>query len=339
MNTRLSLKTTIKANLGTVFHCITASLLTLSVTIGAAHAAQDKWPDGPLTLIVPFSPGGGGDTLVRLYANELTKQLKHTIIVDNKPGAGGNIGTAIASRAAPDGNTFVFGTNGTMGTNHWLYKSPGYSKDDFVPIARLSKIALALVVGEKSPYKSTNELFEYARKNPGQLTCASGGNGTASHIACALLQKMAGLQIMHVPYKSGSSRITDVTTDRVSFMIDVMPYLVPYIKGGSMRALAVSTTERNTALPNTPTLHESGVSNYELFAWDGLFAPKGTPTSRLEYLNNAVNRLLEDPTFKQSMLDRGSVNTPMSREEFSKFVEAEYVRLGEIVKDVGVTID
>ena len=333
-----SLKTATGQRLGSFLRRAT-TLLALTVATGAACAAPGNYPDGPLTLIVPFSPGGGGDTLVRLYAHELTKQTNHTIVVDNKPGAGGNIGTAAASRAAPDGYTVVFGTNGTMGTNHWLYKDPGYSKDDFVPVARLSKIALALVVGDKSPYKNVDELIDDARKNPGKLTCASGGNGTASHIACALLQKLAKLEITHVPYKSGSSRIADITSGRVTFMIDVMPYLVPHIAGGNMRALAVSTTERNSALPNTPTLDESGVKGYEIFAWDGLFAPKGTPVERLDYLNKAVNKLLTTPDFKQAMLDRGSVNSPMSREDFAEFVQKEYSRVGEIVKSLGVTID
>src|SRR5690606_27240416 len=214
-------------------------------------------------------------------------KIRQPIIIDNRAGAGGNIGTAAAARATPNGHTVVFGTNGTMATNHWLYKSVGYSPDDFEPIARFSVISMVMFVSPDSRFNSAKELIEYARQHPRELTCASAGNGTASHMACGLLHHMAKVEFTHVPDNGGAPASTDVRSGRVSFMIDVAPYLVPLAKSKQIKVLAVSTPQRIPALPDVPTIAESGVPGYELFAWDGLFAPKGTPADRLDRLHQA----------------------------------------------------
>lgn len=300
--------------------------------------AQSDWPGGPITVIAPFSPGGGGDTLARLYANEISKSLGVTIVVENKPGAGGNIGTTAASRATPDGNTLAYGTNGTMGTNHALYNRPGYSISDFEPIALFGKISLVFTVSTDSSFHSVEDLIAEAKKNPDMLTCASGGNGTTSHLACAMFQKLAGIKVQHVPYRSSSAALVDMMSGRISFLIDVMPFLAPQIKDGKVRALAVTMTERVPALPEVPTMTEAGVDGYDLFAWDGIFALAGTPPARLDKLHAAVESVLNDQAFQGVMAARGAILETMSREAFTDFVKKEHDRMGALVRELGIQI-
>jgi len=331
-----SLMKALKGRVGKVM----ALSLALSVPLAPSFAAPGTaWPTAPITLIAPFSAGGGGDTLTRLYGQQLSQVLNVPIVVDNRPGAGGNIGTAFAAKAAPDGQTVVFGTMGTMGTNHFLYKRTGYSINDFEPVALFGTTGLALVVAKESPFKNVQELLAFGKQNPGKLSCASGGNGTASHLACAMLQQQAGIDVTHIPYKASSAAIVDVLTQRVSFFIDVTPVLTPQIKDGALRALAVSTKKRLPVLPAIPTLAESGLADYEMFSWDGMFAPKGTPADRLDKLHKAIQTVLKNPEFKQRMMERGVVLQAMSRQEFGALVLSEYSRMGVVVKRLGVTVD
>lgn len=316
-----------------------AVLALAAVAATPVLAAQpSNWPDGPITFITPFEPGGGGDVITRLFANELGKIMSASFIVLNMPGAGGNIGTAHASRATPNGNTVVFGTNGTMGTNHFIYKRTGYSIDDFSPVALFEFVPLAMVVGKDSQFHSVGEIIAYAEKHPGELTCASGGNGTASHVACEMLQQMAHIKVTHIPYTSSLSAYTDMISGRLSFMIDVVPPLISQIRQGNLRALAVSMKQRIPALPDTPTIAQT-VPGYELSAWDGMFAPKGSPAARLDKLHDAVAAAINDPAFRKIMESRGEMPTPMSRQEFADFVKKEYDRMGPVIRKMGITIN
>lgn len=319
-----------------------AIALTLAMSaplVPALAAPTGSWPTAPITFIAPFSAGGGGDTLTRLYGLQLSQVLNVPVIVDNRPGAGGNIGTAYAAKTAPDGQTVVFGTMGTMGTNHFLYKRTGYSINDLEPVALFGTTGLALVVAKEAPFKDVKGLLAFGKMNPGKLSCASGGNGTVSHLACAMLQQEAGIEVTHIPYRASSAAIVDVLSQRVSFFIDVTPALTAQIKDGALRALAVSTKKRLPAFPAIPTLAESGLGAYEMFSWDGMFAPKGTPADRLDKLHAAVRSVLQDPEFRQRMTERGVVLQAMSREEFNALVLREYARMGSVVKRLGVTVD
>lgn len=314
--------------------------LALCAPLAPALAAPGSaWPTAPITFVVPFSAGGGGDTLTRLYGQQLSKLLNVPMVFDNRPGAGGNIGTASAAKAAPDGQTVLFGTMGTMGTNHFLYRRTGFSINDFEPVALFGTTGLALVVAKEAPFKNVQELLAFGKQHPGKLSCASGGNGTASHLACAMLAQQAGMEVTHIPYRASSAAIVDVLTQRVSFFIDVTPVLTPQIKDGALRALAVSTKQRLPALPAVPTLAESGLPSYEMFSWDGMFAPKGTPADRLDKLHAAMQTVLKNPEFNQRMTDRGVVLQPMSRDAFGALVLREYARMGLVVKRLGVTVD
>jgi len=315
------------------------TLALAALTAAPASFGQPlDWPKGPITFIAPFSPGGGGDTLTRLFGNEFSKSMGTTVIVENRPGAGGNIGTAMAARAAADGNTIVFGTMGTMGTNHALYKNPGFSIDDFEPVAMFGSTALTLVVGKDSPFRKTADLIAYARQHPGELSCASGGNGTVSHLACALLQQMTGIEVNHVPYRSSSAAYVDIRAGRVPFMIDVVTPLISQLKDGNLRPLAVSMKERIPALPDTPPIADT-VPGYEIFSWDGMFAPKGTPAARLDKLHDTVTSAITNPEFRRQMSERGYMLTVMSRKEFADFVKKEHTRMGAVVRKIGVTLD
>ncbi|MCD0499836.1 tripartite tricarboxylate transporter substrate binding protein [Achromobacter sp. MY14] len=303
-------------------------------------AQQADWPTHAITLVVPFAAGGGGDTLARLMAEPLSRELGQSIIVENRPGAGGNIGTSIAARANPDGYTLSYGTNGTQATNHWLYKSPGYKPSDFEPISRFTVIAAALVVnGTDDRFKSLDQLLAYAKSHPGELTCGSAGNGTSSHLACELLKQMAGIQVMHIPYKGGGAAMTDLLGGRISFLIDVMPNVSGQIAAGKLRALAVTTPERVASNPDIPTMNEAGVKGYEFFAWDGLYAPKGTPPAVLDKLNAAVNKALQRPDVKKTLESRGAIPSPTTRQTLKDFGAEEYTRLGKVVKTAGAAID
>lgn len=317
---------------------VLATLAASAAAVGQTAAKPLDWPKEPITFVAPFSPGGGGDTLARLFANELGKTLGTTIIVENRPGAGGNIGTAYVAKAAPDGNTVIFGTMGTMGTNHALYKKTGYSPDDFEPVAMFGSTALVLVVGPNSPFRSVADIVAYGKQHPGKLSCAFGGNGTVSHLACALLQQMAGIEVNPVPYKASSAAYVDLMADRVSFMIDVVPPLAAQVKGGKLRAVAVSLKQRISMLPDTPTIAET-VPGYEIFSWDGLFAPKGTPMARLDKLHDATTRALANPEFRETMANRGYTLATLPRKDFAGFVKKEYVRMGDVVRKIGVTLD
>ncbi|MGB6103852.1 MAG: tripartite tricarboxylate transporter substrate binding protein [Pusillimonas sp.] len=311
----------------------------LAVGLTATAQAQDTYPQRAVTLIVPFLAGGGGDTLARLTAEPLARELKTTIIVENRPGAGGNIGAAQMVRSTPDGYTLGYGTNGTSAINHWLYKNPGYKPSDLEPISRLTTIAATMVVRPDMNIKSAKELIAYGEQHPGELTCGSAGNGTTSHIACELFKQMTGLDILHIPYKGGAAALTDLIGGRINILIDVMPNLAGQIKAGNVVPLAVTTQERVDSHPDIPTLDESGVPGYYFFAWDALYAPKGTPDAILDRLNEAVHAMMADPEVAKRFTDRGATPAATSREELGAFVQEEYERLGEIVKNAGVSID
>ncbi|MFA5702847.1 MAG: tripartite tricarboxylate transporter substrate binding protein [Advenella sp.] len=302
-------------------------------------ATAGAYPEQPVTVIVPFAAGGGGDTLARMATNAIAKELNQSMVVENRPGAGGNIGTAQMTRSKPDGYTLAYGTNGTAAINHWLYKNPGFSIDDLEPVSRLTTIAAALVVRPDMGVKSVKELIAFGNENPNKLTCGSAGNGTTSHIACELFKQMTGLEIQHVPYKGGAAAMTDLIGGRISMLIDVMPNLTTQIASGNLLPLAVTTNERIESYPDIPTMSEAGVPDYYFFAWDGIYAPKGTPVDVLNQLNAAVKAGMQRPEVVEAFKSRGAEPATTSREELLAFVKDEHKRLGEVVKKAGARID
>ena len=308
--------------------------------IFAAAPALAQYPDKPVKVIVPFPAGGGGDTLARTMTNRLAVELKQPIVIDNRAGAGGNIGAEAAARAGADGYTLLYGTNGTHAINQSLYKKiPFDPQKDFAPVSRLTRIAAIVVVNPGLPVGSVAELIDYAKKNPGKVTFASAGNGTTSHLAGELFKTTTGVNIVHVPYKGGAPAITDLIGGQVNMMIEVMPNAYQHVKAGKIKALAVTTAQRSPVAPDIPTLAESGLAGFEVSAWDGLWAPAGTPPAVIQHLNAAVKRSLEDPQIKEALFQRGAEPVPSSPEELAKHVASETARWAKVVKDSGATVD
>lgn len=308
--------------------------------IGPAPAAAAAYPDKPIKVIVPFPAGGGGDTLARLMLTRVGQELGQTMVFENLAGAGGNIGSQTASRAAPDGYTLLYGTNGTFGINHTLYKDPGFDPlRDFVPVSQLTRIAAMVVVRPGLKVDDMPGLLKQIKANPGKFTFASAGNGTTSHLAGEILQKEAGLSMVHVPYRGGAPAMTDLIGDRVDLMIDVMPNTAPRVRQGQLRGLAVSTAQRVPSMPDIPTIAESGVPGFDVSAWDLVAVPAGTPAAVVSRLNQAVRKALADPELRKQLADRGAEAAPGSPAEIAGFVKSELVRWGDAVKRSGAHVD
>lgn len=315
-----------------------AALAALALTPFAQ--AQAPYPSKPIRLIVPFPAGGGGDTLARLMMTRVAQELGQPLVVENLAGAGGNIGGQTATRAAPDGYTLFYGTNGTHGINQTLYKNPGFDAvKDFEPVSRLSRIAALVVVRPGLTVNTMPELLAQLKANPGKLTFASAGNGTTSHLAGEILKAQAQLSATHIPYRGGAAAITDVMGDRVDFMIDVMPNTAPQVRGGRLRGLAVSTAQRVGSFPELPTIAQSGVPGFDVSAWDAIFAPAGTPRAVIDRVNAAIRTALADETMKQQLAQRGADAAPTSPDELREFVKAEIGRWGDAVRRSGASVD
>ena len=312
----------------------------LAAVVFAAGAAHAQYPDKPVRVIVPFPAGGGGDILARTMTNRIATELKQAIVIDNRAGAGGNIGAEAAARSAPDGYTLLYGTNGTHAINPTLYKKISFDPvKDFVPVSRLTRIAAIVVVNPALPVNSVAELIAYAKANPGKVTFGSAGNGTTSHLAGELFKSTAGVDIVHVPYKGGAAAITDLIGGQINMMIEVMPNAFQFVKSGKVRALAVTTAQRSAVAPDIPTLAESGLPGFEVSAWDGIWAPAGTPPAIVDKLNDAIRRSLEDPALKDALFQRGAEPVPSTPDALGKHVASELERWAKVVRASGATVD
>jgi tripartite-type tricarboxylate transporter receptor subunit TctC len=317
-----------------------ALALGSGVVPGVAGAADAAYPDRPIHLIVPFPAGGGADSLARLVMPRVAKALGQPIVIENKAGAGGNVGAEVAARAAPDGYTLLYGTNGTHAINASLYRNLRFDPvKDFTPVSRMTEIATMLIVNPQLPVHSVSELIRYARANPGKLNFASAGNGTTSHLAGELFKAQAGIDIVHVPYRGGALAMTDLIGGQVQMMIEVMPNAYPQAREGRVRALAVAAAARFPGAPELPTIAESGLPGFEASAWDGLFVPAGTPAAIVERLNAAVHQALEDPEIEAALRARGAQPMPDTPEAFARFIAASAERWAQAVRASGAKID
>lgn len=319
------------------------ALLALSATLlgpALAQTSAESYPAKPIKVVVPFPPGGGGDNQARLVLTRAARELGQPIVFENIPGAGGNVGAQHVARAAADGYTLLYGTNGTHGINHALYKNPGFNpRKDFEPVSRLTSIPALLVVRPDFPARSVSELLQRMKQKPGETTFASAGNGTTSHLSGEMLKSTARVEAVHVPFKGGGAAMVDLLAGRVDFMIDVMPNTAPQVRGGRMKALATTAAQRLASFPDVPTMIESGVEGFQVTAWDALFAPAATPRAIVDKLNAAVNKALADPALREQLASRGSEASPSSPEELGRFVASEMERWGAAVKRSGAAID
>ncbi len=304
---------------------------------GMAQAAT--YPDHSIRMYLPWPPGGGVDTMGRILAEPLSQRLGQPIVVDNRAGAGGNIGTAIAARAEPDGYNLLMGSISPNAVNVHLYSKLGFDPvKDFAPIMFVSSVPNILVVPTSSPFKTMQDVVAYAKANPGKLNYGSGGVGSSQHLAAVQFMMAAKIDIVHVPYKGTSPAESDLMAGQISLMLDTTTCL-PLIAGGKLRALAVASKARNPALPNVPTFAELGLPIYAS-SWYGLMAPAGTPAAIIERLNREANEVLKsDKKLRTQMADYGAEIGGGTPEEFGAFMASETKRYESIVKESGAKLD
>ena len=315
----------------------TAVLLPVA---SAARAASGEYPDKPVRLVVPFPPGGGADNLARAIMPKVSQALGKPIIIDNKPGAGGNVGAEIVAGAAPDGYTLLYGTNGTHSINQALYRNLRFDPiRDFTPVSRMTEIAAMLVVNPQLPVLTTTQLIRYAKANPGKVNFASAGNGTTSHLSGELFRTMAGIDIVHIPYRGGAAAVADLVSGQVQMMIDVMPNVYPLAKDGRIRGIAVSTAVRFPGAPELPTISESGLAGFESSAWDGVLAPAGTPEAIVNKLNAAIRTALADPELVETLKSRGARPVAGTPQDFAQHIAESTRKWAAVVKASGARID
>lgn len=315
-----------------------AGLLPLSAAVRAA--SYDQYPERPVRLVVPFPPGGGADNLARAIMPKVSLVLGRPVVIDNKPGAGGNVGAEHVAGAPPDGYTLLYGTNGTHSINQSLYQNLRFDPiRDFAPVARMTEIAAMLVVNPQLPVTSTAQLIQYAKANPGKVNFASAGNGTTSHLSGELFRTMAGIAIVHIPYRGGAAAVTDLIAGQVQMMIDVMPNVYPLAKDGRIRGIAVSTATRFPGAPELPTIAESGLPGFESSAWDGVLAPAGTPEPIVQRLSAAIRTALADPELIDSLRGRGARPVAGTPQEFARHIADSTKKWAQVVKASGARVD
>lgn len=310
-----------------------ACLLSLLISFSSDVFSQSNYPSKPINFIVPYGAGGSSDSRSRQIAQKMSAILRQPIIVDNKPGAGGNIGTEVIVRSAPDGYTIGMGNYAPMAVNKTLFGKLRYDPEtDLTPIMLIEKGPLVLVVNPSSPYKTVQDIVAAAKAKPGVLTFSSGGIGGSHHISAELFGLNAGIQMIHVPYKSGSAALTDLMGGNVDLMFDQMYSAVPGIKADKIRPLAITSKKRSPLLPNIPSFAELGYPKVEVLNWQGLIAPKGTPRSIIDKLNAAANEALKDPQVREIMLSQGNEIGGGSPAEFAALIKSESAKWSAVVK-------
>jgi len=312
-------------------------VLSLGAILSPDSFAQSNYPTKPINFIVPYGAGGGADSRSRQIAQKMSVILKQPIIVDNKPGAGGNIGTEFISRAAPDGYTIGMGNFAPMAVNKTLFGNLRYDPEaDLTPIILIEKGPLVLVVNPSSPYKTVQDIVAVAKAKPGTLTFSSGGIGGSHQLSAELFEQNAGIEMIHVPYKSGSAGLTDLMAGNVTMMFDQMYSAMPSIKADKLRPIAITSKKRSPLLPNIPSFAEVGYPKVEVLNWQGLIAPKGTPKAIIDQLNAAANEVLKDPQLRELMLSQGNEIGGGSPTEFAALIKSESAKWGAVVKAANI---
>jgi tripartite-type tricarboxylate transporter receptor subunit TctC len=315
-----------------------AATFVAGLLVACAATAQD-YPNRPIKIIVPFSPGGAVDGPMRAVAQELSKQLKQQIIIDNKPGAGATIGSEIVAKSAPDGYTLLLASQ-TNAISATLYNKLSFNPvDDFAPISLLGREPGVLVVHPSLPVNSVTELIALAKQRPGQLNYASSGNGSGQHLFMAMFASMAGINVVHVPYRGSAQATTDLLGGTVQMSVPGTQAMVKHIKEGKLRALATTGVTRSPQLPEAPTLAESGLTGYSAYVWMGLLAPKGTPPAIVERLQRELKITLAAPEVKAFFNEAGIEMVGSSAAEFGSYFREERDRWARIVKETGAKID
>ena len=306
----------------------------------ATLAAAQTYPSKPIHLIVPFPPGGGNDTVARAITQQIGPDLGQPVVVDNRPGAGGSVGAELAAKAPADGYTLFLAGVGSHAVNPNLHsKLPYDAVKDFAPITLVASAPSVLVVNPSVPARSIAEFTAYARANPGKLNYASNGNGSAAQLAAAMYESMAGVRMVHVPYKGIAPAMTDLMSGEVQLMFGTVVALVPHIQAGKLRALAVTSRTRSALLPDVPTIAESGLPDYQAGSWYGILAPAGTPREVIERLHGAIIKAIRQPEVAKRLAAEGAEVIGSTPEQFGAHIQSEIARVGAVVRATGIRIE
>ena len=303
-----------------------------------AHA-QQPYPNKPIRLIVPFSPGGSNDIVARLFGQKFAESMGQPVVIDNRGGASGTIGTELAVKSPPDGYTVLM-MSLTLAVNPSLYRRlPFDTERDLAPVSLVASAPLILVVHPSLPVKSLQDLIAYAKANPGKLNFGSGGPGTTPHLAGEMIKTMAGVQMTHVPYKGGGPALADLMGGQLQLMLENIPSTLPHVKSGKLRVLALSGRARSALVPDVPTLNEAGLKGYEIVGWNGLFLPAATPNAIVTRLHAETVKALAAPDIKARLADMGAEGVGNTPAQFSAFVKAEIKKWAQVVRDAGLRVE
>ena len=315
-------------------------VIAVLALVGAATAAGAAgYPDRPVRMIVPFTPAGATDMLARLVGERLGAKLGQSVVIDNRAGAGGNVGAEIAARAAPDGYTLLMGPASIYAISATLYPRLGYDlAKDLTPVSLVANVPHVLLVNNDLPVRSVPELIQLAKKKPGELNIASQGSGTVSHLEAELLKHMAGIEMLHVPYRGSAPAILDLIGGRVHVMFDSIASALPHIRAGKLRAIAVASNTRSSLLPNMPTVAES-LPGYSAHSWLGIFVPAGTPQSIVQRLQRDLVAAIDEPKTQARLVEAGFEPKSSTQEDFAKLVRDEMEKWRPVVKMSGATPD
>jgi tripartite-type tricarboxylate transporter receptor subunit TctC len=317
----------------------TALALTTS-SLSAAAQAKDSFPDKPITMVVPYPAGQAVDSLARMMGEGLTKYLGQSVIIDNKAGAGGTIGSKYLIRMPADGYTLSMNASGPLGIAPHLFKDANYDpRTDFTPIMLVAGVAQTLVVSAKSNIKSVADLIAAAKAKPNGLNFGSPGNGSTSHLTQEMLKQLAGIQMQHVPYKGGPAAVTDLLGGQIEVLFEAAPLVIPFINRGELRALAVSTAKPIDTLPNVPSIASQGFEGFEAVGWMGIVGPAGMDPARVEVLSKALMQSIADPTIRAKLDSTGMLTIGGTPQEFAKFINTEYAKWGGVIQKAGVKLE
>ena len=316
-----------------------SSLVVAVALVAAGDAAAQAYPTKSIRLVAPSTPGDAPDVIARLIAERLSVALGQQVVVENRPGAGGVVGSEIVAKAAPDGYTLIMGNAGSHGINAAVYSKLPYDiLKDFAPVSQIAIAPNIFVVNPGLPVTTIQELIAYAKARPGQLSYASGGNGSSSHMSMELLKSMAGIDVVHVPYKGSTPALTDVISGQDAVMSVNMPPAVPHVKAGKLRALAVTTRARTPSMPDLPTVAET-LPGYETVAWFGVLAPAGTPRDVVNRLSAEIGRIARSPEMRERLAGMGAEPVGGTPEEFAAVMARDIAKWTELAKSVGIKID
>jgi tripartite-type tricarboxylate transporter receptor subunit TctC len=322
------------------FRVLAVAALLAAALVPPSVARAQAYPNKPIKMVAPSTPGDAPDVIARLVADKLSVVLGQQVVVENRPGAGGVVGSDAVAKAAPDGYTLIMGNAGSHGINAAVYSKLPYDiQRDFVPVSQVAIAPNIVVINPGIPANSVSEFIAYAKANPGKLSYASGGNGSSAHMSMELFKSMAGLDIQHVPYKGSSPALTDLIGGQVAIFIGNMPPTVPHVKAGKLRALAVTTKSRSALMPELPTINEGALPGFETVAWFGVLAPAGTPPDIVNRLSTEIGKIARSPEMRERLIAMGAEPVGSTPAEFKAVIDRDIAKWKPLAQKVGIKVD